>query len=41
MGNNHDKYFGDNKRKVVILGPESSGKTTLYRLMKGAEREEV
>ena len=41
MGNNQNKYFNKNKRKVVIVGPEASGKTTLYRLMKGADEEEI
>ena len=27
MGNNHDKYFGKDKRKILILGLEKSGKT--------------
>ena len=41
MGNNQTKYFGLNKRKVVILGPEASGKTTLFALMKGDVKEEI
>jgi GTPase SAR1 family protein len=27
MGNNHDKYFGKEKRKILILGLPDSGKT--------------
>lgn len=27
MGNNHDKYFGSDKRKILILGLENAGKT--------------
>ena len=41
MGNNHAKYYGSNMRKIVILGPEASGKTTLYRLLNGVQKEEV
>jgi len=41
MGNNHVKYFGLNKRKVVILGPEASGKSTLFALMKGEDKAEI
>ena len=39
MGNNQEKYFGLNKRKVVILGPEASGKSTVYALMRGDDVE--
>jgi len=39
MGNNQEKYFGLNKRKVVIIGPEASGKSTVYALMRGDEIE--
>ena len=28
MGNNHNKYFGVNKRKILIVGLASSGKTS-------------
>ena len=28
MGNNHDKYFGSDKRKIIILGLEKAGKTS-------------
>jgi GTPase SAR1 family protein len=28
MGNNHDKYFGSDKRKIIILGLENAGKTS-------------
>lgn len=28
MGNNHDKYFGSDKRKIIILGLDDSGKTS-------------
>ena len=41
MGNNHEKYFNQNQRKVIILGPSTSGKTTLYRLINGCEKDEV
>lgn len=27
MGNNHDKYFGKEKRKILVLGLPGSGKT--------------
>ncbi len=30
MGNNHDKYFGSDKRKIIILGLDNSGKTSIY-----------
>ena len=30
MGNNHDKYFGKDQRKVLILGFPGSGKTSIY-----------
>jgi hypothetical protein len=30
MGNNHDKYFGSDKRKIIIVGLESAGKTSKY-----------
>jgi GTPase SAR1 family protein len=41
MGNNQAKYFPKSKRKVILLGPEGSGKTTLFKLMVGAPMEEV
>jgi len=28
MGNNHDKYFGADKRKILVLGLDDSGKTS-------------
>ena len=28
MGNNHSRWFGKNKRKVIFLGLENSGKST-------------
>lgn len=28
MGNNHNKYFGTDRRKVLILGLETAGKTS-------------
>jgi len=28
MGNNHDKYFGNDKRKIIVLGLEGAGKTS-------------
>lgn len=28
MGNNHDKYFGSDKRKIIILGLDNAGKTS-------------
>lgn len=28
MGNNHDQYFGKDKRKIIVLGLEGSGKTS-------------
>ncbi len=28
MGNNHDQYFGKDKRKVIVLGLEGAGKTS-------------
>jgi len=33
MGNNHSKYFPKKLRKVIIIGPAASGKTTLFRLI--------
>ncbi|TNV75755.1 hypothetical protein FGO68_gene1175 [Halteria grandinella] len=38
MGNNHNKYFGTNKRKVLILGLACSGKTTLLRILKDSKK---
>lgn len=32
MGNNHDKYFGSDKRKIIILGLDDSGKTSTNAL---------
>lgn len=32
MGNNHDKYFGKDKRNILILGLPECGKTSnIYR----------
>lgn len=28
MGNNHDKYFSKEKRKLLILGLEGAGKSS-------------
>jgi len=28
MGNNHDHYFGKDKRKIIVLGLEGAGKTS-------------
>ena len=49
MGNNHNKYFGQNKRKILILGLSTSGKTSnlpfffisiaLLRILKGDEKK--
>ena len=33
MGNNHSQYYNDRLRKVVIVGPAESGKTTLLNLL--------
>ena len=33
MGNNHDQYFGKDKRKIIVLGLEGSGKTSNFRLI--------
>jgi hypothetical protein len=30
MGNNHNKYFSGDKRKVLILGLSESGKTSTF-----------
>jgi hypothetical protein len=30
MGNNHDQYFGKDKRKIIVLGLEGSGKTSKF-----------
>ena len=35
MGNNQNKYFGINKRKVILVGLPTSGKSTLLRMVKG------
>lgn len=32
MGNNHNKYFGANKRKIILVGLSASGKTSKYLL---------
>lgn len=29
MGNNHDQFFGKNKRKVLFLGMTDAGKTSI------------
>ena len=41
MGNNHEKFYGSNQRKIILLGPAASGKTTLYRLMLGESINEI
>lgn len=41
MGNNHDKYYAANKRKILILGPQECGKTMLYRTICGQSKEEI
>ena len=41
MGNNHDKYYAANKRKILILGPQEGGKTMLYRTICGQSKEEI
>jgi hypothetical protein len=28
MGNNHDQYFGKDKRKIIVLGLKDSGKSS-------------
>jgi hypothetical protein len=28
MGNNHNQYFGKDKRKIIVLGLEKSGKSS-------------
>lgn len=28
MGNNHEQYFGKDKRKIIVLGLEGAGKTS-------------
>jgi hypothetical protein len=33
MGNNHDQYFGKDKRKIIVLGLEGAGKTSTSLLM--------
>lgn len=30
MGNNHDKYFGKEKRNILVLGLPECGKTCKY-----------
>ena len=41
MGNNHNKYFGINKRKLILVGLPASGKTTLLRLVKGGQKSKA
>ena len=31
MGNNHDKFFSKNKRKVLVLGITNAGKSSIIR----------
>ncbi len=38
MGNNHNKYFGINKRKLILVGLPTSGKSTLLRMVKGEKK---
>lgn len=33
MGNNHNRYFGSEHRKILILGLESAGKTSKHRFI--------
>ena len=33
MGNNHDKYFGKDRRKILILGFPGTGKTSITKIM--------
>lgn len=33
MGNNHDQYFGKEKRKIIILGLEGSGKSSNFNFI--------
>lgn len=33
MGNNHNKHFSKQERKVLVLGVENTGKTTLINFM--------
>jgi GTPase SAR1 family protein len=28
MGNNHGQYFGSSRRKILVIGLESAGKTS-------------
>ncbi len=37
MGNNHNDFFGTNKRKVLFLGLAEAGKTTFINTLKGKE----
>ena len=41
FGSSSAKYYGAKKRKTIIIGPAESGKTTLYRLINGYEKENV
>ena len=41
FGSSSTKYNGAKKRKTIIIGPAESGKTTLYRLINGYEKEDV
>ncbi|KRX06969.1 P-loop containing nucleoside triphosphate hydrolase [Pseudocohnilembus persalinus] len=34
MGNNHNKYFNEAQRKIVLIGIENSGKTSLIKFLK-------
>lgn len=33
MGNNHNQYFSKDKRKIIIVGLEGSGKTSKHILL--------
>ena len=33
MGNNHNQYFGKDKRKIIVLGLEDAGKTSKIYVM--------
>jgi predicted AAA+ superfamily ATPase len=41
MGNNHEKYFSEKQRKVIIIGPQASGKTTMFKLLSGEANHEA
>lgn len=33
MGNNHEQYFGKDKRKIIVLGLEGAGKTSKLNIL--------